>query len=353
MWQSEQNVHCYFRERKGNDMKQRKFLVLLGIFAIVIAVGVAVTSLTGGNGKEKKNFTVVTSFYPMYIATENIVDGIEDISLLNLTENKGGCLHDYQLTTEDMKKLENADVFIMNGGGMESFVEDIIKQYPHLTIIDASEGIQFLSSPQEEEFDIHEFEEDHVHGETEESASDTHTHDHGDNAHVWCDFQRYEKQLDNIKTGLCAWNASYQEQFTRNTQSYQNQLEEISKVWKKAVHKQHKLQAAVVFHDAFRYFMQQSEIDVIGGIDMDEDASLDAGEVASLIHKIEDKKRESGNTIEILLITEDKNRAFITNSIAKQTGAKVVVMNPLTSGAMNKDSYLQGMRENLRQLTEK
>ena len=42
--------------------------------------------------------TVVTSFYPMYIATLNIVDGVEGVRLENLSEPQTGCLHDFQLS---------------------------------------------------------------------------------------------------------------------------------------------------------------------------------------------------------------------------------------------------------------
>ena len=55
--------------------------------------------------------TVVTSFYPMYIATLNIVDGVKGVRLENLSEPQTGCLHDFQLTPEDMKLLSTADVF--------------------------------------------------------------------------------------------------------------------------------------------------------------------------------------------------------------------------------------------------
>ena len=69
--------------------------------------------------------TVVTSFYPMYIATLNIVDGVNGVRLENLSEPQTGCLHDFQLTPEDMKLLSTADVFVINGGGIESFMSDV------------------------------------------------------------------------------------------------------------------------------------------------------------------------------------------------------------------------------------
>lgn len=72
--------------------------------------------------------TVVTSFYPMYIAALNIVDGVEGVRLENLSEPQTGCLHDFQLTPEDMKLLSTADVFVINGGGIESFMSDVARR---------------------------------------------------------------------------------------------------------------------------------------------------------------------------------------------------------------------------------
>ena len=79
--------------------------------------------------------TVVTSFYPMYIATLNIVDGVEGVRLENLSEPQTGCLHDFQLTPEDMKLLSTADVFVINGGGIESCFCDVGKPYPNRGVV--------------------------------------------------------------------------------------------------------------------------------------------------------------------------------------------------------------------------
>mgnify|MGYP002093306198 CR=1 FL=1 len=88
--------------------------------------------------------TVVTSFYPMYIAALNIVDGVEGVRLENLSEPQTGCLHDFQLTPEDMKLLSTADVFVINGGGIESFMSDVAKAYPKLDVVEACEMWHFF-----------------------------------------------------------------------------------------------------------------------------------------------------------------------------------------------------------------
>ena len=80
--------------------------------------------------EDTEKVIVVTSFYPMYIATENVAGDCTAIEVKNLSEPQTGCLHDFQLTPEDMKLLSTADMFVINGGGMESFLDDVTKQYP-------------------------------------------------------------------------------------------------------------------------------------------------------------------------------------------------------------------------------
>ena len=46
--------------------------------------------------------TVVTSFYPVWILTLNLTEGIDEIDVVNLAEPSTGCLHDYTLQNSDM-----------------------------------------------------------------------------------------------------------------------------------------------------------------------------------------------------------------------------------------------------------
>lgn len=94
--------------------------------------------------EETDKLTVVTSFYPVYLLAQEIVQGAEGIRLENMAQPQTGCLHDYELSISDMKLLETADIFIINGGGMESFLEQALERYPELTVVDTSEGIALL-----------------------------------------------------------------------------------------------------------------------------------------------------------------------------------------------------------------
>ena len=43
-----------------------------------------------------------------------------------MAEQNVGCLHDYQLQTRDMVTLEGADALVINGGGMEQFMDKVM-----------------------------------------------------------------------------------------------------------------------------------------------------------------------------------------------------------------------------------
>lgn len=154
--------------------------------------------------------TVVTSFYPMYIATLNIVDGVNGVRLENLSEPQTGCLHDFQLTPEDMKLLSTADVFVINGGGIESFMSDVAKAYPKLDVVEACEDVALLSEDDADSDHDHdhdadtESDSDHDHDHEADAESDSaHDHDHGDeNAHAWMSVPRYRTMVQTIASRL-------------------------------------------------------------------------------------------------------------------------------------------------------
>ena len=77
----------------------------------------------------------------MYVLTLNVTDGIDGVTVQNMAEQNVGCLHDYQLQTRDMVTLEGADALVINGGGMEQFMDKVLTLRADLPVIDASEGI--------------------------------------------------------------------------------------------------------------------------------------------------------------------------------------------------------------------
>lgn len=314
----------------------KKLIIIVSIMAVVLLASLGVTKVLKSDDTGKQDeFTIVTSFYPTYIAVRNIADGIDGVKVVNLTENHSGCLHDYQLTTNDMRKLESADVFVLNGGGMESFLEDVVAKYPDLKIIDAGEGIEMLEPTEEHE---HEHDEDVEHEDAHDEEDEEHDHEHETNAHVWMNPVLYEKQLENIAAGLERVNAVNKEVYDKNKDSYLAKVAQIKEQLDDL--KVEKGQEVIIFHEAFAYLFDYIGDEVIYCLDLDDESGLSAGEIATVI----DEVKEHGVTA---LVTETQYKDSIADNIASETGSKVYVMDSLTAADDSKDAYINGMQENI------
>ena len=169
------------------------FAMLAGILIVAIALTMLYTSTTEDK-KDKTQFTIVTSFYPMYVAAENVIGDVKGVTLENLSEPQTGCLHDYQLTTEDMKLLSKADLFIVNGGGIETFLTDVASNYPELDIIEACQNVPLLDDGDEE------------------------------NAHAWMSISDYRIQLATIESALEQADPEHADAYHENAKAYDEKL---------------------------------------------------------------------------------------------------------------------------------
>lgn len=317
----------------------KKNLVLFGILFTVAMTGMGFTYFTGGferrETKEADSIHIVTSFYPVYIAALNVADGVGGVEVTNMTENNGGCLHDYQLTAADMKKLENADVLIINGAGMEMFMDSIREAYPDLLIIDSSEGITLLESAEH----IHEgHEADHDH-EAEEG------HEHGVyNGHIWMNPDTYMVQIANILNGIVRIDEKNASVYEKNAADYMGKVEKLGEELEK-IGKEHEEEPIVIFHDSYAYLADKLHFDIVYEVVMEEDTSLSAGEIAELMEEI---KRHGVS----VLLAEKQFSDKLPTRIAEETGTRVVIADSLVTGEPDKDAYINGMRENIRILKE-
>ena len=195
-----------------------KFKKILIILTLVILSITGCSSNTNdnnksGNSKDKEDsIKVVTSFYPMYLLASNVVKDIDNVELINMTNSATGCLHDYSLTTDNIKLLEDCDVFIINGAGMESFLDKVLEQKPDLKIIDASEGIELIKSDYMDES------HNHDHG---------HDHDEEYNPHVWLSVENAIKQVENIENKLIEYNSINKDKYSQNAREYIEQLSNL------------------------------------------------------------------------------------------------------------------------------
>ena len=303
-------------------MKNKYVFVLVMLLSIlIISVGFTNIYVSQQEQTEDEEFVVVTSFYPMYIATMNVIGDTEGVTLKNLSEPQTGCLHDFQLTPADMRLLSTADVFIINGGGIESFMEDIAKQYPDLVVIEACEGIELLC---------------------EEDAHADHNHDV--NAHAWMSVANYRKQVENIASGLAKTAPNLSESFLANAGNYDRKLEELQ-VEQEALLTLTQGEGVIMFHCAYDYVAEDLSLEVAFCMDLDEERQVSAGEVAEVLEVIQEHGVK-------YILAEALYGTNMCNLVQKEADVEVIYLDPLNRGQYDKDSYIEGMRNNLKLMRE-
>ncbi len=328
---------------------KRKLLQLLSSM-LIIAVFAAFIINSIGEKKEvetlqvENKINIVTTIYPVYLIALNLADQVDSIEIKSLIDRNTGCLHDYQLTAQDMKTIAGADILIINGGGMEGFLEDVITNYPQLTIIDASKGITMMQS-----LLTHDEEEEAGDSETDRSKHVEEEY----NSHVWLNPELYEKQIENVQQGILGYinnltidqdNQVMIEQINQNTGRYMDEVEDLNsemEVFKtNDILNKIENNEAVIFHEAFAYFAQRIGMKVSFAIELEPDTSLSAGGIANIVNHIKENKIG-------YLFTEEQYSDSIPKQIAEETDSKVYVIDSVVTGDGTKDSYLNAMRHNL------
>ncbi|MCC8030048.1 MAG: metal ABC transporter substrate-binding protein [Lachnospiraceae bacterium] len=292
---------------------KNKYVFTAVLLAVILFAGAGLTVLylhrqDVDDGAEQ--LTVVTSFYPMYIVAENVIGNCDGVTLENLSEPQTGCLHDYQLTPEDMKLLSGADVFIINGGGIESFLAEVAEQYPDLTVINACE-----------EIDLEE-----------------------DNAHAWMSMEKYMVQVQTICDGLSAADGEHSGNYAQNADEYMEKIRSLRDEYSDLPDTLSG-RPVVLFHEAYEYLADDLGLEVAGVMDLDEERQVSAGEVADILSVIEEQQVS-------VVFAEELYGKDMGDTVEREADVQVIYMDTLTRGDYDADSYLDGMRANLEMIRE-
>lgn len=218
-------------------------------------------------------------------------------------------LHDYQLTPEDMVLLSKADVFIINGGGIENFLSEVASRYPNLTIIEAGEGIEMS----------------------------------GENAHLWMDTEKYQKQVQNIAKGLSEVDETNKKIYQKNADAYCEQIADLTEEYRDTCNGNG--QKVVLFHEGLEYAANEWNMNDVYTLNLDEERQVSAGEVADVLSAIQKDGAK-------MILAERTYGEELAESVKKETNVPVVYLDTCVRGKYEKDAYLKAMRSNLEALKE-
>lgn len=257
-----------------------------------------------GSEKEKDTLKIVTSFYPMYLDTINITRGVSGVEVINLTPPQTGCLHDYQLTPEDMKTLETADIFVVNGLGMENFLDKVIEARPDLKIINASDSPEIVPI-------------------MENGVP---------NPHVWMSITYSIQQVKNISSKLSELDPERADKYRMHMTDYIDELTTLRDEMHFSLDTLHK-KDIVTFHEAFPYLASEFKLNVAAVIEREPGTEPTPQELAETIEKINSLQTK-------VIFTESQYSPKAAEIIARETGATILELDPIVTGEAKPENLL-------------
>jgi len=259
----------------------KKLIVLLLVLALLPLSGMAET--------------VVTSFYPVWIITLNLAEGIDGLEVVNLAESATGCLHDYTLRNSDMVALSRADMLLINGAGMESFLPVITGAYPDLPVVDASAGIPLILNEEGEP-----------------------------NSHLWLDPQRAAGMAANLAEGMIRLMPQYEEQISSNLAAYRERLLEVDRQLRIGMENGAERQV-IIFHEAFPYFAEACGVQVFAVVDKEPEDDLSSADLARILDRV-----RSEDPLPLIVKSTEEDRSV--SVLVAETGAPVCELDPMVTG---------------------
>ncbi|BCN62249.1 putative ABC transporter solute binding protein [Prescottella equi] len=120
--------------------------------------------------------------------------------------------HSYEASPADAAKITDASLVVLNGGGYDQFVEDVLKSAGDKPAVDA--------------FDLY---EERTGTHATESAEEHAGHSHGSvNEHVWYDMPTVDATADAIAVELGKLDPEGAEVYNRNAAAFRDRLRQVS-----------------------------------------------------------------------------------------------------------------------------
>ena len=228
-------------------MKKISFFGLaFALFAATLCSLVACNS--SEKAPEQTKFSIVTTIYPEYAWTKEILGSRADSVNLTLLMKNGVDLHSYKPTAQDIAKIASADMVVYVGGESDEWIKDALEASPkkgrsEINLMEALgdrvkaeevvEGMQGETKDERRET-REDAEENHEHGE----EADEHDHEHHEHAekhehhhhdheeevendeHVWLSLKNAEILVQKIATELAKKDSAHATLYTENAKDY-------------------------------------------------------------------------------------------------------------------------------------
>lgn len=311
--------------------------IFRSIFALALCAALLLVCpgcASGGEAPEARLRVSATS-YPMYVLARAVTAGTQGVEVSRLSTGQVSCLHDYTLTIADMRSLERADVVLLNGGGLEEFLDDVLDRLDALQV-DCSSRLDLLESDGSEHHD-------HDHG-----------HDHEHDPHYWMDPLAFAQAARAAAQGFAQADPDNEEVYLANAQAVSGALEEAYRNWREELDGL-SCPRLITFHDGFQYFADAFGLELLFSMEEEDGATASAKDIRTAAQLVRDNDLPA-------VFTEKNGSNSAARAVMGETGCAAAELSMLMDGPDAPDEltaaeivqrlYIAPMDENIDTLRE-
>ncbi len=288
-----------------------------------------------------KPLRVLTTIAPIYSWTASVAGGLATVE--NLLPADAGP-HDFQFRPRDVKRLESADLILMNGVGLEQWLMrtlnadaarrtiprvEVAAGWPESGFIRDLPGIS-AGSPA-----ARGHEHDHDHDKGAEHAGEA-------NPHLWLDPVFAKHAVTNILQALETADPAHRDGYRTNAAAYLERLTQLDVALRSAT-RDWAGRPVVTFHDAFPYFCRRYSLDLVGVVEEIPGNSPSPRHLAALMKVIRERKVR-------VIFTETQFNPRLARQLASDLSIPVAELEVLETGPLSPTAYEEGQRRNLETL---
>jgi zinc/manganese transport system substrate-binding protein len=250
---------------------------------------------------------------------------VQVMSLLSGLESE----HTYSPRPSDIIAVRKARLLVEIGVGLEVWVSALVKNAgsASLRVITTSKGIALIRDQSRDDGP---------------QASADNTHD--GNPHIWLDPENAKIMLRHITEALIKVDPSHASEYRDNQAAYLRQLDQLQKDLAERL-KAITDRRILVYHPAWPYFARRFGFRIIDEIVAQAGSEPSAHHLQELISRI----RKEGIRV---IVSEPQMNQKIPDVLARETGARIVVLSPLPGAMPGTETYLSLLRYNVMQLAD-
>ncbi len=283
---------------------------------------------------------VVASIKPLHSLASYLMDGVGKPDLI--VEGYGSP-HGFSMKPSHAKILQNADLIFWVGEDLEIFLEkplsSIAKKAEKIELMEIK-GLNVLKFRERNIFDKHDHDDHDDHGKKEDDHDDHEHDDHGKkkehadhddhdgheghahgeyDPHIWLDPMNAKVILNKMVEHLIENDAKNASKYKSNLK---NAFKDIDKLTADVKADLSKSTASIVFHDAYQYFEERFDINILGAFTVNTDVMPGAEQLSEIREIIEHDKVSC-------IFSEPQFNPDIINAVAKDMDIKTGILDPL------------------------